>query len=98
MTQLTEITEVKIRLVPDARDGLLAYAACRYGDVILNDIAIRRDETGRLYLTFPRKLSSTGHPHPIHFPMNRETAAAFEGAILGRLREMADGLRSTGAP
>ncbi len=92
------ISEVRFRFVPDGRDGLLAYASCRYHDVVLNDIAIRRDETGRLFLTFPRKLSSTGHPHPIHFPLSREATAEFERAILGQLRRLVgvDGRRAEG--
>lgn len=86
---MSDIREVKVRLVPDGRDGLVAYASCVYGGVGLNDIAVRRDESGRLYLTFPRKVSSTGHPHPIHWPLSREVAAEFERAIVGQLRRLA---------
>ena len=85
------ITEVRIRPVPDGRDGLVAFASCRYGDVLLNDIAIRRDDSGRLYLTYPRKLSSTGRPHPLHHPIDRETAARFEAAILGEIERLLGG-------
>lgn len=93
----TTISEVRIRPVPGGSDGLLAFASCRYHDVILNDIAIRRDETGRLFLTFPRKLSATGRPHPLHHPIDRETAAAFEDAILGALRRLAGAGDGAGA-
>jgi len=86
---MSDVREVKVRLVPDGRDGLVAYASCVYGEVGLNDIAVRRDDCGRLYLTFPRKVSSTGHPHPIHWPLNRDVAAAFEHAIVGQLRRLA---------
>ena len=85
------ITEVRIRPVPNGRDGLMAFASCRYGDVLLNDIAIRRDDTGHLYLTFPRKLSSKGRPHPLHHPINRETAAQFDAAILGEIQKLLGG-------
>jgi len=86
---MSEVREVKVRLVPDARDGLVAYASCIYHGVGLNDIAVRRDADGRLFLTFPRKVSSTGHPHPIHWPLSREVAAEFERAIVGQIRRMA---------
>ena len=82
------ITEVRLRPVPDGTHGLLAFASCRYGGVLLNDIAIRRDESGRLYLTYPRKLSVSGRPHPLHYPIDRETADQFEEAILGQIRKL----------
>jgi DNA-binding cell septation regulator SpoVG len=85
------ITEVRIRPVPNGRDGLVAFASCRYGGVLLNDIAIRRDDSGHLYLTYPRKLASTGRPHPLHHPIDRETAAQFEAAVLGEIRRLLGG-------
>jgi len=89
--KLVPISEVRVRPVTDGREGLIAFASCRYGGVLLNDLAIRRDDTGRLYLTYPRKLGSTGRPHPLHHPINRETAQQFEEAILGQLRRLLDG-------
>jgi hypothetical protein len=83
--------------VPDGRDGLVAYASCIYHGVGLNDIAVRRDADGRLFLTYPRKVSSTGHPHSIHWPLSREVAAEFERAIIGQLRRLAGLPPDTGA-
>ena len=82
---IKEISEVRIRPVSDGRGGLVAFASCRYGDVYLNDIAIRRDDTGHLFLTFPRKLSAKGRPHPLHYPIHREAAQQFEEAIIGEI-------------
>lgn len=81
-----QISEIRIRPVPNGRNGLIAFASCRYGGVMLNDIAIRRDPAGRLFLTFPRKLGSGGRPHPLHHPIDKETATHFGEAILGRIR------------
>jgi len=82
------ITEVRIRLAPDAASGLVAFASCRYGGVLLNDIAIRRDRTGHLFLTYPRKLAASGRPHPLHHPIDRETAAQFEAAVIGQVQRL----------
>lgn len=82
------ITEVRIRLAPDATSGLVAFASCRYGGVLLNDIAIRRDKIGHLFLTYPRKLAASGRPHPLHHPIDRETAAQFEAAVIGQVRSL----------
>jgi hypothetical protein len=87
-----DISEVRIRPVPNGNDGLVAFVTCRYGGVLLNDIAIRQDPSGNLYLTYPRKLGASGRPHPLHHPIDRETAAQFDAAILGQLRRlMGDG-------
>ena len=86
--KIHEISEVRIRPVPNGTDGLVAYASCRYGSVHLNDIAIRRDESGHLYLTYPRKVASTGRPHPLHHPIDRETADLFEAAIIDQIRAL----------
>ena len=85
------ISEVRIRPVPNGRDGLVAFASCRYGDVHLNDIAIRRDDAGHLFLTFPRKLSSSGRPHPLHYPIHREATEQFDAAIIGEIQRLAGG-------
>ena len=90
---IVPVTEVRIRPVTNGNDGLIAFVSCRYGGVLLNDISIRRDPSGNLFLTFPRKLSASGRPHPLHHPIDRETAKQFEEAILGTLRALlgADG-------
>jgi DNA-binding cell septation regulator SpoVG len=82
------ITEVRIRLAPDSGSGLVAFASCVYGGVLLNDIAIRRDKAGHLFLTFPRKLAASGRPHPLHHPIDHQTAAQFETAVIGQVRAL----------
>jgi len=64
------ISEVRVRPVPNGGDGLIAFVSCRYGGVLLNDIAIRRDPSGSLFLTYPRKLGSSGRAHPLHHPID----------------------------
>jgi DNA-binding cell septation regulator SpoVG len=82
------ITAVRIRLAPDSTSGLVAFASCVYGGVLLNDIAIRKDRSGHLFLTFPRKLAASGRPHPLHHPIDRETAAQFEAAVIGQVQRL----------
>lgn len=85
------VSEVRIRPVANGSDGLVAFVACRYGGVLLNDIAIRRDPSGQLFLTYPRKQGSSGRQHPLHHPIDHETAAQFDAAILGQLRNLMSG-------
>jgi hypothetical protein len=91
MHEAHKVSEVRLRPVPNGSEGLIAFASCRYGGVLLNDIAIRRDPSGRLFLTYPRKLGSSGRPHPLHNPIDHETAEQFEEAILGQLRRLVGG-------
>lgn len=86
--EIHTIAEVRIRLAPDSTSGLVAFASCVYGGVLLNDIAIRRDRTGHLFLTYPRKLAASGRPHPLHHPIDRETAAQFEAAVIGQVQRL----------
>ena len=86
--QSLSVSEVRLRLVQDGRDGLLAYASCRLGDHHLDDIAVRRAKDGNIILTYPRRLSSSGTPHYIHRPVNRGMAEILESAILGNLRAL----------
>lgn len=86
--EIHTITEVRIRLAPDATSGLVAFASCRYGGVLLNDIAIRRDRAGHLFLTYPRKLAASGRPHPLHHPIDRQTADQFEAAVIGQVQRL----------
>lgn len=88
MSGTQAITAVRIRLAPDSTSGLVAFASCVYGGVLLNDIAIRRDQAGHLFLTFPRKLAASGRPHPLHHPIDRETAAQFEAAVIGQVQRL----------
>ena len=92
----TRISEVRIRPVSNGRDGLVAFASCRYGDVYLNDSAIRRDDAGHLFLTFPRKLSAKGRPHPLHYPIHREAAEQFDAAIIGEIQQLLGGGEGAG--
>ncbi|MFN0149944.1 MAG: hypothetical protein ACKVU1_04420 [bacterium] len=81
------ISEVRFRFAP-GRDGLLGYASVRLGDHLLNDISIVRAADGNIICVYPRRFSSSGHPHYIHQPVNREQADALEEAIVGRLRAL----------
>lgn len=81
------ISEVRFRLAP-GQNGLLGYASVRLCDHLLNDISIIRTADGNIICVYPRRFSSSGHPHYVHQPVNREQADALEEAILGRLRTL----------
>lgn len=93
MTDRLAITDIKIRLVEDGTDGLLAWASCVIaGSIKLDNIAIRRGRDGGIYLTCPTKRTDGGDRYPYFNPISKEASAILERAILQRLA----GLGGTG--
>jgi len=84
------ITDVKVRLVDDGNDGLLAWASCVVsGGIKLDNIAIRRGKDGRLFLTYPNKVAPGGDRYPYFNPISAEASKAVEDALLTRLVALA---------
>lgn len=83
------ISEVKIRLVPAAEDGLVGWASCVVnGALYLNNIAIRHSLNGAVILTYPCKKSKRDQKYFIFNPINRQAKEAMDDAILGSLRKL----------
>ena len=82
-----KISEVRFRFAP-GQNGLLGYASVRLGNHLLNDISIVRAADGNVICVYPRRFSSSGHPHYVHAPVNAEQADALQEAIVGRLRSL----------
>lgn len=84
-----EISEIRIRLPDGEKEGLVAFASCVFNrSLYLNNIAIRRGQDGRLYLSYPAGRSNQDVPHFFWNPISKRAADALEAAILGRLRAM----------
>lgn len=81
---IAAISEVRFRVAP-GQNGLLGYASCRVGDLILNDLSIVRAADGNLIVVHPRRFSKSGHAHYVHEPVGHAMAAALNEAIVGRL-------------
>ena len=80
------VSEVRIRLYAGESEGFLGWASCLInGGLFLNDMEICRSREGRLYVRFPAHPSKTGVRHHHFCPVNKETRAAIEDAILERL-------------
>lgn len=83
------ITDVKVRLVENGTDGLLAWASCVIsGAVKLDNIAIRRSRDGSLFLTYPAKRTGT-ESHQYFHPISVEASKAVRNAVLARLASLA---------
>ena len=87
-----KISEIRVRLLDGEKEGLLGFASCVLnGSYFLNNIAIRRGQDGRLFLSYPAMRSNQSVPHFHWNPISREGSEALEKAILGRLKEMGEG-------
>jgi DNA-binding cell septation regulator SpoVG len=83
------ITDIKLRLVEEGKDGLVAWASCVIGgSIILNNIAVRRGQDGNLFLTYPAKQTAAGTKYNYFNPISREAADLVERAIMSRIREL----------
>ena len=92
-----KISEVRFRFSP-GENGLIGYASCRVGDLLLNDLSIIRAADGNLIVVHPRRFSRSGSAHYIHAPINREMADALHAAIIGRLQGLLAGAGAQGSP
>jgi len=92
------ITDVKVRVVDDGTDGLLAWASCVIsGAVKLDNIAIRRSRDGSLFLTYPAKRTAGGDSHQYFHPISVEASQAVQDAVLDRLASLAKAAAESGA-
>ena len=83
------ITEVKLRLLDEEKEGLLGFASCILdASFFLNNIAIRRGMDARLYLSYPATKSQQDVAHHHWNPITRPASEAVEDAILGRVRQL----------
>ncbi|MFH1680730.1 MAG: hypothetical protein ABIH26_08805 [Candidatus Eisenbacteria bacterium] len=84
-----DISEIRIRLLDAERDGLVGFGSCVLNrSLYLNNIAIRRGQDGRLYLSYPAGRSNQAVQHFHWNPISKRASDALEAAILGRLRAM----------
>jgi len=85
------ITDVKVRLVDNGTDALVAWASCVVsGAIKLDNIAIRRGRDGTLFLTYPNKRTGPGdRAYPYFNPISTAAAEAVQNAVLARLAALA---------
>ena len=82
------ISEVKIRFANDPRDGLIGWVSCVVNDgLYLNNIAIFRNADGTYRTEYPAKKGRNERLY-FHFcPINRETRALIDDAVLAHIRK-----------
>ena len=85
------ITDVRVRLVDNGTDALVAWASCVVsGAIKLDNIAIRRGYDGGLFLTYPNKRTGPGDKsYPYFHPVSADAAEGVQNAVLARLAVLA---------
>jgi hypothetical protein len=63
----------------------LGFVTARYGDLLLDGIAVRRTRDGRVVLSWPSRRDSRGRDHSVVRPCGDDARQALEAAILGAL-------------
>jgi DNA-binding cell septation regulator SpoVG len=74
----------------DAQTGLLGWISVIYGDLVIDNITLRRTATGRFALSFPQRRDKAGRQHAVVRPADDEARQVIEAQILWQLGERED--------
>ena len=66
--------------------GLLGFVNLRYGDLLLDGLAVRQTWVGRRVLSFPERRCASGR-FPFYRPIDIQARAALERAVFAALGE-----------
>lgn len=69
----------------DASTGLLGWISVEYGDLVIDNITLRRTNTGRFALAFPSRTAKNGLKHAIVRPVDDEARIEIERVIFAEL-------------
>jgi len=70
----------------DQRSGLLGFVQLRYGDILMDGLAVRLTVDGTLTLSFPSRRDRKGHRFPYYRPADAAARGAFEQEIFEAIR------------
>lgn len=92
------ITDIRLRIVENGHDGLVAWASCIVANTIkLDNVSIRRGHDGSLFLTYPAKRTAGGDRFYYFHPISTDAANAVKNAVLARLATLAKAAVEGGA-
>ena len=69
----------------ERRRGLLAWLTIVVQGLALPGFALRRTRSGRLCVSFPKRMDAAGRQHPQVWPLVRGDGEALEAAILAQI-------------
>jgi len=82
------ISEVKVRFANVQHDGLVGWASCVVnGGLFLNNITIFGREDGTCRTEYPAKKGSNDRLYFYFCPINRQTRAIIDEALLAHIRK-----------
>ena len=93
-----DLQDVRFTAAPPSlrSSGLLGWVSCRYGDLALDGLGVRRTLDGRVVLSFPARRDSSGRQHPYIRPIDDATRQSIEAEIITALGLDSDADRSQG--
>lgn len=79
-----ELTDLRFTPAPSrlARAGLLGWATCRLGPVVIDGLAVRRTRRGHLTVEFPIRRDSHGRKHALVRPIHSAAREAIRQQVL----------------
>lgn len=70
----------------DGLAGLLGWATIEVGGLAIEDVQVRRDRKGRVYLSFPTRLGKHGDRRPLVRPLTNDARIEIEREVIDALR------------
>lgn len=71
----------------DQRDGLIGFLSLLVGDLIVDNVTLRRTLEGEFRLSWPARTDRQGRKHPSVRPISDDVRRRIERQILGELAE-----------
>ncbi len=71
----------------DIRCGLLGFLSFFVGDLIVDNVTLRRTQTGRYALSWPSRVDKRGNKHSSVKPANDEVRRRIEAQVFAELAE-----------
>jgi hypothetical protein len=72
----------------DFERGLLGFVRFRYGDVLVDGVAVRRTLSGTITLSWPERRDGAGRRHAVVRPASDSARVELERAVLAELAHL----------
>lgn len=71
----------------DQREGLVGFLSLFVGDLVVDNVTLRRTLTGHFTLSWPARTDHQGRKHPSVRPLDDQARQRIERAVLAELAE-----------
>lgn len=94
-----KVTEVKLTFYNKPDSPVKAFCEVVLNDALrLNDLCLKRNTDGHLFITYPAKKSNDGQEHHFFFPVNKQAEELIRAAVINEMSVAMKELNEIGEP